>query len=61
MPTANSRVPFGQAGGAVSASWPRRKQLGVGVDFLSLLHGRKRTRGRGLHGEIGSDLVETFF
>lgn len=45
----------------MGASRPERKQLGMGVDFFSLLNGVKRTRGRGLHGEIGSDVVETFF
>lgn len=53
--------PLGLVGGAVGASWPGRKQLGVGVGFFSLLPGAKRTRGGGLQREIGSDLVETVF
>lgn len=52
--------PLGWVGGAVSAGMSGRKQLGVGVDFFSLLPGRRRTRGGGLRGETGSDLVETF-
>lgn len=53
--------PLGQVGGPVGATWPGRRQLAVGVDFFSLLPGGRWTRGRGLQGDIGSDLVETFF